>query len=174
MLFRTIRNVLSVGAALGFAHGGWESCSRVLTEIGSAATHPELAAPHQERAECSGAFLSAVGSRTRCIVRIPRVCCVAADTDVHEPALHACNGHPTGGGPTEVDAHMVEKGEARSRVPALFERAGQHAVTLPKRPEPLQGQERVEQIAREQAAFETLAAKRSANQQAARHRAASE
>ena len=139
MLFRTIRNIVSVGAALGFAHGGWESCSQVLTEISSAATHPERADPHQTRAECSEAFLSVIGSRTPCNVRNPTVRCFAADANVHEPAPRVRNGHPVQAVLTEVDANAAEKRETRDRVPASIERAAPHPETLPSRPETLLG-----------------------------------
>ncbi len=38
MIQKAIRHIITIGAALGFLHGGWESCDAVFARIGPAAT----------------------------------------------------------------------------------------------------------------------------------------
>ena len=174
MRLRTIRNIISVGAALGFTHGGWGSCSQFLTEFGSAATLPQLISPNQGHVECPRVLLSVVGSQTRCIVRHPLVCRLVADASVGEPALHACNRHPAEGGLVGVGARAAGKQESQRRVPASARRARPHPGILRTRPEALREHIRAEQIAREQVSVNAPAAERIAREQAARDRIVSE
>ena len=174
MRLRTIRNMISVGAALGLAHGGWGSCSQVLTEIGSAATRPQLASPYEGQVEGPRALLSMVGSRTRCIAQRPLVCYLAADRNWDEPALRGCSRHLAEGVPAEADSYAVGNEDSRRPFPPSARRARPHTKTVRAKPDTSCEQTRAVQIATEHASVHKQSAARVAKEQAALDRIAAE
>lgn len=167
MRLRTIRNIISLGAALGFAHGGWGSCSQALTEIGSAATLPHLSSPNLGTGTCPRGLLSVVGSQTQCIVHQPLVGCLAADEDenIRQQAFQSCNRHSVERGLVGADAFPVRKDELQRQAPALGWRV-QPSRGIPwPRPATSEEQTHAERIAREQATRDRIASERIARQQ---------
>lgn len=65
MIRRAIRNILTIAAALGFLHGGWESCDSPFAAIGSAATASENASSVAGHDRCPNATQAATSAGAR-------------------------------------------------------------------------------------------------------------
>lgn len=181
MLFRRIRQIVAIGAALGFAQGGWESCDAVFAQFGSAATRLGTVVTNRGQPDCPQALVSLVGSRIRCNLRYACTSRIAEHTvwEEQEPVAH--HDQLPEAHPTAVDARVASEDGPQRRVAESTRSAPRRPSTQAPNPQavpqPISAVPQpisAERIANAQASVDGRVAERIAREQAARDRVAAE
>ena len=174
MLFRRIRQIVAIGAALGFAQGGWKSCDAVFAQFGSAATRLGTVVTNGGQPDCPQALVSLVGSRIRCNLRYACTSRVAEHTvwEEQEPVAH--HDQLPEAHPTAVDARVASEDGPQRRVAESTRSAPRRPSTQAPNPQAVPQPISAERIANAQASVDGRVAERIAREQAARDRVAAE